>query len=78
MLKILCQNCADVIATQGQGNLVALKKFLTDKAEYISSVRSHKEYATLGEKVIASGIDSGHVKAVLALAGLNLGALKPE
>jgi hypothetical protein len=57
---------------------VALKKSLADKAEYISSLRSHKEYATLGEKVIVSGIEPGHVKAVLALAGLNLGAVKPE
>jgi hypothetical protein len=29
---MLRQNCADVIATQGQGNIVALQKPLTDKA----------------------------------------------
>lgn len=75
---MLCQNCADVIATQGQANFVALKKSLTDKAEYISSVRSHKEYANLGEKLIAFGIESGHVNAVVALTGLNIGKVKPE
>ena len=41
-------------------------------------MRSRKEYATLREKLIAAGIEAGHVKAVLALAGLNLAAVKPE
>lgn len=67
-----------VVATQGQGDLAALKAALTGTPDYVAFVGSRRKYALLAEKLAASGIDQALVNAVQAPAGLDLGAVTPE
>lgn len=67
-----------VIATQGQGDLAALKTSLADKVEHVAFVGSSKKYAALSEKLIAAGIDPALIAAAQAPAGLDIGAVTPS
>jgi len=67
-----------VIATQGQGDLDALKVALAAKADYVAFVGSHRKYATLAEKLASAGFDKSAIESVNAPAGLDLGAVTPE
>lgn len=67
-----------VIATQGQGDLVALQTGLADTTDYVAFVGSAKKYASLTEKLVAAGVDAAQVAAVHAPAGLNIGAVTPS
>lgn len=66
-----------VIATQGQGDLAALKIGLADTVDYVAFVGSTKKFASLSEKLIAAGTDPTEIAAVRAPAGLNIGAVTP-
>lgn len=66
-----------VIATQGQGDLAALKTGLADPLEYVAFVGSAKKFSTLSEKLLVAGIDAAQIAAVHAPAGLNIGAVTP-
>jgi xanthine dehydrogenase accessory factor len=66
-----------VIATQGQGDLAALKTALADKVDYVAFVGSTKKFASLSEKLLAADIDTGLIASVRAPAGLNIGAVTP-
>ncbi|MCK0095975.1 XdhC family protein [Yoonia sp. F2084L] len=72
------QRQAIVIATQGQGDMDALKTCLVQPALHVAFVGSARKFATLAEKLIDSGIDAQRVNAVKAPAGLDLGAVTPE
>lgn len=67
-----------VIATQGQGDLDALKAALAAKSDYVAFVGSHRKYQTLAEKLTSAGFDRAAIEAVRAPAGLDLGAVTPE
>ena len=67
-----------VIATQGQGDLDALKAALAGKSDYVAFVGSKRKFATLAEKLHANGISPEATRAVDAPAGLDLGAVTPE
>jgi xanthine dehydrogenase accessory factor len=67
-----------VVATQGQGDLDALKAALTTQTAYVAFVGSRRKYASLAEKLAAAGIDQSAIEAVQAPAGLGLGAVTPE
>jgi len=67
-----------VIATQGQGDLDALKAALTVDAAYVAFVGSSRKFATLAEKLHDAGIGPEKTQTVNAPAGLNLGAVTPE
>lgn len=67
-----------VIATQGQGDLDALKSALTAEPDYVAFVGSRRKYAALGEKLVAAGIAKSAIDGVQAPAGLDLGAVTPE
>ncbi|KMW57932.1 Carbon monoxide dehydrogenase F protein [Candidatus Rhodobacter oscarellae] len=67
-----------VVATQGQGDLVALKTALGAGAEHVAFVGSRKKYAALAQKLIAQGHPEDAVRAVSAPAGLDIGAVTPE
>ena len=66
-----------VIATQGQGDLAALQTGLAESADYVAFVGSAKKFATLSDKLLATGVDAAQVAAVHAPAGLNIGAVTP-
>lgn len=67
-----------VVATQGQGDLDALKSALAANPEYVAFVGSHRKYASLAEKLAQAGIDQTQIEAVQAPAGLDIGAVTPE
>ncbi|MCF2905100.1 XdhC family protein [Octadecabacter sp. CECT 8868] len=66
-----------VIATQGQGDLAALKTGLVEPVDYVAFVGSSKKFASLTEKLIAAETDPAQIAAVRAPAGLNIGAVTP-
>ncbi|WP_341367870.1 XdhC family protein [Yoonia sp. BS5-3] len=67
-----------VIATQGQGDLDALKSALGSRPTYASFVGSARKFATLAAKLEAAGIARPLIDQVKAPAGLDLGAVTPE
>ncbi|MEL6885881.1 MAG: XdhC family protein [Pseudomonadota bacterium] len=67
-----------VVATQGQGDLEALKAALTSRSEYVAFVGSRRKFAALANKLTAAGVQQALVDAVNAPAGLDLGAVSPE
>ncbi|MBF9021236.1 XdhC family protein [Rhodobacterales bacterium HKCCA1288] len=67
-----------VIATQGQGDLGALKAALSVDAAYVAFVGSGRKFAALAEKLHSAGIGPEKTKTVNAPAGLDLGAVTPE
>jgi xanthine dehydrogenase accessory factor len=66
-----------VIATQGQGDLAALKTGLSGAVDYVAFVGSTKKFASLSEKLIAAGVAPPQIASVRAPAGLNIGAVTP-
>ena len=75
--KGAAQKCV-VIATQGQGDLDALKSALSADPDYVAFVGSTRKFAILAEKLHKDGIDPAATKAVDAPAGLDIGAVTPE
>lgn len=67
-----------VIATQGQGDLDALKAALSAQPTYVAFVGSRKKYASLAETLAAAGFEQSAIDGVKAPAGLDLGAVTPE
>lgn len=67
-----------VIATQGQGDLEALKSALSTKPDYVAFVGSSRKYGSLAEKLVATGVEQTLTDQVQAPAGLDLGAVTPE
>ena len=72
------QPCFIVVATQGQGDLDALRAALSARAEYVAFVGSRRKFASLSEKLAADGIEQALIDNVQAPAGLDLGAVTPE
>ncbi|MEP1588924.1 MAG: XdhC family protein [Tateyamaria sp.] len=70
--------CFAVIATQGQGDLDALKATLAAKPDYVAFVGSRRKYLTLAQKLSEAGCDQIAIDSVNAPAGLDLGAVTPE
>lgn len=67
-----------VVATQGQGDLDALKSVLNMNTTYIAFVGSRRKFAALSEKLLAAGLDHASIARVQAPAGLDIGAVTPE
>lgn len=67
-----------VIATQGQGDLDALKAALNAQATYVAFVGSRRKFASLAEKLRAEGFEQSVIDGVRSPAGLELGAVTPE
>lgn len=67
-----------VIATQGQGDLDALKSALSEKHDQVAFVGSRRKFAVLAKKLAAAGVNQSLIESVKAPAGLDLGAVTPE
>lgn len=67
-----------VIATQGQGDLAALKAALQHEPVYTAFVGSRRKFETLAHRLHDAGIAPGVTQAIDAPAGLDLGAVTPE
>lgn len=69
---------AIIVATQGQGDLGALKAAIEADPVFIAFVGSAKKYAALSEKLADAGVTQAQIDKVSAPAGLNIGAVTPE
>ncbi len=67
-----------VIATQGQGDLDALKAALASGSDYVAFVGSRRKYLSLAGKLTNAGFDQAAIDGVRSPAGLDLGAVTPE
>ncbi|MEO1308352.1 MAG: XdhC family protein [Pseudomonadota bacterium] len=67
-----------VVATQGKGDLAALRSALASGAEHVSFVASRKKFAALAVKLRDAGLSDPAIDAVQAPAGLDIGAVTPE
>ncbi|RMA40856.1 XdhC family protein [Rhodophyticola porphyridii] len=68
-----------VVATQGQGDLAALRAAVTGDAAYVSFVGSRRKFASLVEKLQAEDASlAPHLARVHAPAGLDINAITPE
>lgn len=67
-----------VVATQGQGDLAALKSALDAGARHIAFVGSGRKFAALAERLTAEGAAPEAVARIKAPAGLDIGAVTPE
>lgn len=69
---------AVVVATQGQGDMDALRDALAQDAAYVAFVGSQKKYVVLSSKLSDAGISAEDIARVSAPAGLDIGAVTPE
>ena len=65
-----------VVATQGAGDLDALRAALAASADYRAFVGSRRKFSKLAERLV--GVDPNVLAAVSAPAGLNISAITPE
>lgn len=70
--------CFIVVATQGAGDLDALKAALDIDATYIAFVASRKKMNALRGKLLKSGCSDARIDRIRAPAGLDIGARGPE
>lgn len=69
---------AVVVATQGQGDLDALRDALASETNYVAFVGSKKKFSALSKKLSAAGVSEASLATVSAPAGLDIGAVTPE
>ena len=67
-----------VVATQGRGDLAALRAALASPAEYVAFVGSRRKTAALRDALAKEGVPLARLTALRAPAGLAIGAIGPE
>ena len=67
-----------VVATQGKGDESGLRAALQSGADYIAFVGSRRKFATLAERLCASGFGEAQMARVKAPAGIDIHAITPE
>ena len=67
-----------VVATQGQGDLDALRTAIASNPAHIAFVGSKRKFATLAQKLAENGAPQDAIDAIKAPAGLDIGAVTPE
>jgi xanthine dehydrogenase accessory factor len=66
-----------VVASQGQGDLAALRAALASRCTHVAMVASRRKAAALVERLRAEGVPESRLAALKAPAGLDLGAIDP-
>lgn len=74
----ISENDFVVVASQGKGDLLALRAAVECPAKHISMVASKRKAGVLMEKLIAEGLPSDRVARLKAPAGLDLGGIDPQ
>lgn len=67
-----------VVASQGQGDLAALRAAFDSPARRVSMVASRRKAQVLTEKLIAAGVPEARAQDLKSPAGLNLGGVDPH
>ena len=70
--------CVAVVATQGNGDLQALKTATASKPEFLSLIASKKKTNTLLEQLKKEGISKDIIDSIKFPAGLDIGAITPQ
>ena len=71
-------SCMAVVATQGNGDLHALKTAIDSKPEYLSLIASKKKTKSLLERLKKQEVQTQQIKKIKFPAGLDIGAVTPE
>ena len=69
---------AVIIASQGAGDLAALRQVLAGCAEFVAMVASHRKAEHLKSALAQEGLDPTRLSILRAPAGLNLGGIDPH
>ena len=67
-----------MVATQGRGDLAALRAALSTDSDYVAFVGSRAKAASLREQLREDGMETTRLDRLRAPAGLDLGAIGPE
>ncbi|MEM7213847.1 MAG: XdhC family protein [Pseudomonadota bacterium] len=67
-----------IIATQGSGDVKALRTAIESDTDYITMIASHRKADVLKQRLIEDGADPQKVERVHSPAGLDLGAIGPH
>lgn len=67
-----------VVATQGQGDLAALKAVLSAKPDHACFVGSTRKFTSLAGKLESEGFSPDQISRIKAPAGLDIHAVTPE
>jgi xanthine dehydrogenase accessory factor len=70
--------CMAVVATQGNGDLRALKAAIASKPEFLSLIASKKKTKSLLERLERRSIQPEQIERIKFPAGLDIGAVTPE
>ena len=76
--SIIEGQCVAVVATQGNGDLQALKAALASKPEFLSLITSKKKAKSLLEHLAKDGISQDKIDSIKFPAGLDIGAVTPQ
>ncbi len=67
-----------VVATQGKGDLAALRSALAQDAQFVAMVASRRKFSALAQKLSSEGISDETISAVQAPAGIPIDAVTPD
>ena len=70
--------CMAVVATQGNGDLRALKAAVASEPEFLSLIASKKKTKSLLDQLVKQGIQPEEIETIKFPAGLDIGAVTPE
>ena len=76
--SIIEGQCVAIVATQGDGDLKALKAAVASKPEFLSLIASKKKTNTLLKQLENEGIEKEMIGSIKFPAGLDIGAITPQ
>ncbi len=76
--SIIEGQCVAIVATQGDGDLKALKAAVASKPEFLSLIASKKKTNTLLKQLENEGIEKDMIGSIKFPAGLDIGAITPQ
>ena len=76
--SIIEGQCVAIVATQGDGDLKALRAAVASKPEFLSLIASKKKTNTLLKQLENEGIEKDMIGSIKFPAGLDIGAITPQ
>ena len=67
-----------IIATQGSGDVKALRAAIESSAEYVAMIASKRKAEVLKQRLIEDGADPDRVNSLHSPIGLDLGTIGPH
>ena len=76
--SIIEDQCVAIVATQGNGDLQALKAAIDSNPEFLSLIASKKKTKSLLQQLAKDGISKDKISSIKFPAGLDIGAITPQ